>query len=194
MDVKEVMTRDVVVARPSMSLTEVAETLVRERLRAMPVVDAENHVLGLITDRHVMQRVLPRLEAARTEGTPFGPLVGDGEVREAMERTVMCVNEDEALADVVRLMLDKEIERLPVVREGQLVGFLTRGDIIRRLLRGSMTPPGEGTRGSAEAADSAPEAPTSSPEGGADRGILPGPADGSVEPMNERERTDTDEL
>ena len=46
----------------------------------------------------------------------------------------MCVKEDEPLANVVRLMLDREIERLPVVREGQLVGFLTRGDIIRRLL------------------------------------------------------------
>ncbi|MXX79121.1 MAG: CBS domain-containing protein, partial [Gemmatimonadales bacterium] len=54
--------------------------------------------------------------------------------RDIMERAVMCVKEDEPLANVVRLMLDREIERLPVVREGQLVGFLTRGDIIRRLL------------------------------------------------------------
>lgn len=185
MDVKQVMTRDVVVARPSMSLAEAAETLVRERLRAMPVVDDENHVLGLITDRHVMSRFLPRLEAARSEGTPLGPMVGDGEVREAMERTVMCVNEDEALADVVRLMLDKEIERLPVVREGQLVGFLTRGDIIRRLLRSVES-------GAAATAADAPlrERP---PNEGAKGGMLPGPADGSVRPINEMGRTDTDE-
>lgn len=188
MDVKQVMTRDVVVARPSMSLAEAAETLVRERLRAMPVVDDENHVLGLITDRHVMSWFLPRLEAAGSEGTPLGSMVGDGEVREVMERTVMCVNEDEELADVVRLMLDKEIERLPVVREGQLVGFLTRGDIIRRLLRSVET------GAAADALDAATSSPEASPSEGGNAGILPGPADGSVKPVNEMERTDTDEL
>jgi CBS domain-containing protein len=51
-----------------------------------------------------------------------------------MDRSVMCVNDDQPLADVATLMLDKEMERLPVVAEGLLVGFLTRGDIIRRLL------------------------------------------------------------
>ena len=56
-------------------------------------------------------------------------------MRDVMARAVLCVNENEPLADVMRLMLDKEIERLPVVRDGQLVGFITRGDIIRRLLR-----------------------------------------------------------
>jgi CBS domain-containing protein len=60
-----------------------------------------------------------------------------------MERTVMCVNENEPLGDVVRLMLDKEIERFPVVSDSRLVGFLTRGDIIRRLL-------GNAREGSAE--------------------------------------------
>ncbi len=137
MHVKDVMTREVVTADPAMPLSEVADIFVRERLRAIPVIDESGHVLGMITDRHVMSHFLPLLEEAPAGAEISEPWMREGEVRDLMERTVMCVNEDESLADVVRLMLDKEIERLPVVREGQLVGFLTRGDIIRRLLRRS---------------------------------------------------------
>lgn len=134
--VQDVMTRDVVTAEPSMRLSEVADTLVRKRLRAIPVIDEGGHVLGMITDRQVMKHFLPYLDDPDAEAPARAGMFRDGEVRDAMDRTVMCVNEGQPLGDVVRLMLDKEIERLPVVSEGTLVGFLTRGDIIRRLLSG----------------------------------------------------------
>jgi hypothetical protein len=73
------------------------------------------------------------------------------------------------------------------------VGFLTRGDIIRRLLRSV-----ESGAGTADAPDTGAGAPASSPATPSaedeDGGMLPGPADGSVKPINEMERTDTDEL
>ena len=133
MKVREIMTRDVTTVAPGMTLEEAADMLARRRLRAMPVIDDEGHVLGMLTDRLLISRLLPALERAEA-GAPAAGSSHAGEVRDIMERTVMCVKEDEPLANVVRLMLDREIERLPVVREGQLVGFLTRGDIIRRLL------------------------------------------------------------
>ena len=133
MKVREIMTRDVTTAAPGMTLEDAAEMLARRRLRAMPVIDDEGHVLGMLTDRLLISRLLPALERSDA-GRPAAGGAATGEVRDIMERTVMCVKEDEPLANVVRLMLDSEIERLPVVREGQLVGFLTRGDIIRRLL------------------------------------------------------------
>ena len=82
-----------------------------------------------------MLHLLPMLDEDRSVSRAVKPSMKVGEVRDVMARTVLCVNENEPLADVMRLMLDKEIERLPVVRDGQLVGFITRGDIIRRLLR-----------------------------------------------------------
>ena len=133
MKVREIMTRDVTTAAPGMGLEEAADMLARRRLRAMPVIDDEGHVLGMLTDRLLISCLLPGLERAEASGPAPGSAHA-GEVRDIMERTVMCVKENEPLANVVRLMLDREIERLPVVREGQLVGFLTRGDIIRRLL------------------------------------------------------------
>ncbi|MDE2942877.1 MAG: CBS domain-containing protein [Gemmatimonadota bacterium] len=133
MKVREIMTRDVTTAAPGMALEEAADVLARKRLRAMPVIDDEGHVLGMLTDRLLISGLLPELERAEAGG-PALESGHAGQVRDIMERTVMCVKDDEPLANVVRLMLDKEIERFPVVREGELVGFLTRGDIIRRLL------------------------------------------------------------
>ena len=51
-----------------------------------------------------------------------------------MTRQVLCVAPHQPLAEVASLMLNKDVERVPVVREGQLVGFLTRGDIVRKRL------------------------------------------------------------
>lgn len=135
--VSDVMIREVVTATPDTALAEVADTLVKERLRAIPVIDDEHRVLGILTDRQVMTHFLPALEDPDADRPDRPRVIREGTVRDVMERTVMCVNEDEPLGDVVRLMLDKEIERLPVVGDGRLVGFLTRGDIIRLLLGGS---------------------------------------------------------
>jgi len=55
-------------------------------------------------------------------------------VKEAMARSVLCVSDDQRLSDVANLMNNKDVDRFPVVREGIVVGFLTRADLIRRLL------------------------------------------------------------
>ncbi len=51
-----------------------------------------------------------------------------------MTRQVLCVSPEQPLAEVASLMANKDVDRVPVVREGRLVGFLTRGDIVRKLI------------------------------------------------------------
>jgi CBS domain-containing protein len=55
-------------------------------------------------------------------------------VKRIMSRSVMCISEDDTLAEVASVMINKDVERFPVVREGRLTGFLTRGDLIRKLI------------------------------------------------------------
>jgi CBS domain-containing protein len=45
----------------------------------------------------------------------------------------MCISEDQTLAEVVSTMINKNVERLPVVQEGRLTGLLTRADVMRKL-------------------------------------------------------------
>jgi CBS domain-containing protein len=55
-------------------------------------------------------------------------------VRDAMTRQVLCVAPEQPIAEVASLMSNKDVDRVPVVRDGRLVGFLTRGDIVRKLI------------------------------------------------------------
>jgi CBS domain-containing protein len=55
-------------------------------------------------------------------------------VREVMTRQVLCVAPQQPIAEVAALMSNRDVDRVPVVREGRLVGFLTRGDIVRKLI------------------------------------------------------------
>jgi CBS domain-containing protein len=50
-----------------------------------------------------------------------------------MTRTVLCVSEDQSLLEAANLMVNRDVEQLPVVREGELIGFLTRDAILRIL-------------------------------------------------------------
>ena len=143
--VRDLMTHDVVSVAPDASMAYVAELLIRRRLRAIPVAGPNGEVVGMVTDADVMEMFLPRIRgeepASRNRQSP-----PDRSVREVMQRSFFTARDDETIEAVADRMIRKDIERLPVVTEGRLVGFLTRGDIIRRLLRGHLRARGGATR------------------------------------------------
>ena len=128
--VRDVMTARVYRVGPDAKVREVLDMVADHRLRAVPVVDDERGVLGMVTDRDLLRFFLPVVQKT----TPQSPAsLKDTPVREVMSRSVICVSEDQALAEVMSIMVAKDLERLPVVAEGKLTGFLTRGDILRKL-------------------------------------------------------------
>ena len=128
--VRDVMTARVFRVGPDASVREVLDMVAERRLRAIPVVDEDRGVLGMVTDRDLLRFFLPVVQ--KTTGQSPASLK-DTKVREVMSRSVICVSEDQALAEVMSIMVTKDLERLPVVNEGRLTGFLTRGDILRKL-------------------------------------------------------------
>ena len=137
--VRDVMTQRVYRVTPDTPLRDLVGIMVEQRLRAIPVVGEDRQVVGLVTDRdllrYLMPHVLQQTGAGQIPIPPGGPdaIAEGGTVRDVMSRSVMCIPEDQALAEVATVMLSKDVERLPVVSEGKLTGFLTRGDIIRKL-------------------------------------------------------------
>ena len=116
-------------------LKEAARMLVRAGLGALPVIDEERRVLGMVSEREVIRHLLTTQVFSgadvRAAGTPG---IASRTVRDVMSRQVMCVAPEQPIAEVASLMSNKDVDRVPVVREGQLVGFLTRGDIVRKLI------------------------------------------------------------
>ncbi|HEX7238640.1 MAG TPA: CBS domain-containing protein [Longimicrobiaceae bacterium] len=133
--VRDVMTPRVYRVSPDASVRDLLELVSAHRLRAVPVVGDDREVLGMVTDRDLLRHLLPRALRSR-EGGGGGDEGGSPEdlrVRDIMTRSVMCISEDQGLAEVASVMVSKDVERLPVVSDGKLTGFLTRGDILRKL-------------------------------------------------------------
>lgn len=131
--VRDVMSPRVFRVSPDTPVRELLELASTHRLRAVPVVGEDREVLGMVTDRDLLRHLLP-LALRPGDGPAQGAASPDGlTVRDIMSRSVMCISEEQGLAEVASVMVNKDVERLPVVHEGKLTGFLTRGDILRKL-------------------------------------------------------------
>jgi len=118
---------------PDTPLLEVVDLMVRRGLRAVPVVGESYEVLGIITVGDALKHLLPRTRGG--EGDPEKSARAPREItaRDVMTRTVMCVSEDQSLLEAANLMVNRDVDQLPVVREGELIGFLTRETILEKL-------------------------------------------------------------
>lgn len=116
---------------PATPLSEVVDLMVRRHLRAVPVVGERLEVLGIITNGDILSHLLPRRRTGEDEegGADQKPLLA----RDVMTRTVMCVSEDQSLLEAANLLVNKDVEQVPVVREGEMVGFLNRDTILKTL-------------------------------------------------------------
>ncbi|HEV8510843.1 MAG TPA: CBS domain-containing protein [Gemmatimonadales bacterium] len=144
--VRDLMTLDVLAARPEQSLGDVARMMMDKDVRAVPVVDDNGSLVGMVTHRELLKYLIPdylqrsksgkfrALPANLTAGYPGSSDPRGLPVKDVMSRAVLCLTEDQALTDVANLMNNKDVDRFPVVREGIVVGFLTRADLIRRLV------------------------------------------------------------
>lgn len=133
--VGHIMSHRVWSVSPDQSAREAVDLMVRRRVAALPVVGEKAEVLGIVTDRELMSALLPQIPRAGDEaGSPGrAAALRDTRVRDIMSRSVLCIAEEMGLNEVATLMINKDVEQVPVVSEGRLVGMLTRSDIIRKL-------------------------------------------------------------
>ena len=117
---------------PDTPAGEVMDLMVRRRLDSVPVVGDKYEFLGIITSAEALKHLLPRRVAG--EGDEVEDHTESSETaRDIMSRSVMCVSEDQSLIEAANLMVNKDVARLPVVREGELIGVITRDAILQTL-------------------------------------------------------------
>jgi CBS domain-containing protein len=135
--VRDVMTTEVVAVEPSTPFKEVAAKLARHRISAVPVLDSDRRVLGVVTDTDL----LLKQEHLDTEANL--PLVWSRRRRREREKAaavvagklmtapVATVSPTATVSDAVRLLLTAGVQRLPVVDESdRLVGIVSRADLL----------------------------------------------------------------
>ncbi|MFN2569423.1 MAG: CBS domain-containing protein [Candidatus Dormibacteria bacterium] len=112
--VSDVMTRDVLTVGPDQSVDDAVAVIVDNVITSVPVVDLEHHCVGIVSESDLL-------------GKPGSA------VRDIMTRDVVTVEERCSLDDAAEVFLTRRIRRLPVIRDGRLVGVLTRADLLRHV-------------------------------------------------------------
>ena len=120
---------------PDTPLAEVVDLMVRREVRAVPVVGERYEVLGIVTSGDALDRMLQ----GRSRSAPAGEAPGgDLLAKDVMTRAVLCVSEDQPLVEAANTMVNRDVEQLPVVRDGEFIGFVTRDTILRALHEGTV--------------------------------------------------------
>jgi CBS domain-containing protein len=140
--VRDIMTTRIPSVRPETSLAEAAQLLVSGQIGAVPVVAESGELVGMLSHRELLRYLVPSFIQRMTTGeipagTAKAKAIADPRstpVREAMSRNILCVSEEQSVAEVAQLLASKDVERVPVVQDGMLRGFLTRIDIVRKML------------------------------------------------------------
>lgn len=151
--VSEVMTRQVTTVSPDTPVKEAAAILAEKNVSGMPVVD-QGRVVGVFSEEDVLRHIktikkdlrliYPSIsslgiafqeEVTQRELLEAYEEVGNRPVRDVMSRDVVTVAPDIPLNEAILKMVQRGINRLPVVEGGNLVGIVTRGDVIRGLAR-----------------------------------------------------------
>lgn len=119
---------------PDTPLSEIIDLMVRREVRTVPVVGEKYEVLGIITVGDAIKHILPRFRVAEGE-PPAGADGAEPTAGEVMTRAIMCVSEDQSLVEAANILVNRDLEEIPVVREGELIGFVNRELVLRLLTR-----------------------------------------------------------
>jgi CBS domain-containing protein len=143
MKAADVMTRQVITIRPNASILQAARLMLQNRISGLPVVDQKGLLIGVVTEGDFLRRAETDTGRHRPSWLEFfmspGRLADEyvhahgRKVEEVMSRNPHTISEDASLEEVVRTMERKRIKRVPVMRNGQLIGIITRANLVQAL-------------------------------------------------------------
>ena len=144
MQVKDVMTRNVISVGADEPVVKAARMMLQNRISGLPVVDAKGELVGMVTEGDFLRRGEIGTQRRRPKWLEF--LIGPGrlaeeyvhasarKIEEVMTRDPVTVTEDDMLETVVELMEHRRIKRLPVVRDGKMIGIISRANLMHALV------------------------------------------------------------
>jgi len=121
--VKDYMSANLVILSPSMSILEAARRLVERRISGAPVLDQQGNLVGLLSEKDCMRIALHAGYHSEVAGT----------VAEYMHKEVTTVDADRSIVDVAMMFIEDGYRRYPVMKDGRLVGQISRRDVLKAL-------------------------------------------------------------
>lgn len=147
MKVADLMTRRVVTVTPDASILDAAKLMLENKISGLPVVDAADRVVGIVSEHDLLRQ---RRENGGKEGPHWLELLAekaelagesarfhDRKVSQAMTPNPVIVAPTASIRQACRLIEKYNIKRLPVVKDGKLVGIIARADLVRAFAQGT---------------------------------------------------------
>jgi CBS domain-containing protein len=152
----DVMTTEVISVAEDATVPAVARLLAERGISAVPVVDKDNRVIGMVSEGDLLHRAETGTERRRSWWLEImastNKLAEDyikshsGKVKDVMTRNVLSVAETTPVGDIALLLETNRIKRVPVVRDGELVGIVSRANLVQALAMTIDEPPSGGAR------------------------------------------------
>ncbi len=145
MKARELMSTTLRVVQPEMPVAALAELLSSHGISAVPVVDKDGTPLGIVTEGDLIRRLADeppgplgwffgQFRSPERLATRFMKAHG-ATARDVMTTELVTVDEDATAEDIARLMEQHRIKRVPVLRDGKIVGIVSLADLLRAILR-----------------------------------------------------------
>jgi CBS domain-containing protein len=139
----DVMTTNVITAREETSVQEIAGLMLKHRISALPIVDTDQRVVGIVSEGDLLRRAENETETRYPWWlAPFQPNAKQAldfvkthglKARDVMTRGVIAITEDTTLREIADILAKKHIKRVPVTRHNQLVGIVSRSNLLQGL-------------------------------------------------------------
>lgn len=151
MQAKDIMTAAVISVSAETEVGEIARLLAEKRISAVPVVDPDQRVLGIVSEGDLIRRAetgtekqrgswwLGLFTAPESLSTAYTKAHGR-RADDVMTQDVISVTEDTPIADVAQTLEENHIKRVPVVRDSRLVGIVSRANLLHGLAAGAREP------------------------------------------------------
>lgn len=145
----DIMTPKVVSVGPDAEVRDIAQLLLKHRISAVPVVDGEHRVIGIVSEGDLMRRVKDDSEQRHSWWLSLfagGKDAGDyikshgRKAHEVMTPDPLTVEENAPLHSIARMLEKHHIKRVPVVREGKLVGIVSRANLLQGIANAAVAP------------------------------------------------------
>ena len=143
MKAKDVMTSPVISVEPDASIWQAVRIMLQRHISGLPVIDQKGSLVGIVTEGDFLRRAETGTQRRRPRWLEY--LIGPGrladeytrahgrKVSEIMTADPLTISEDTPLDEIVRLMEKRQIKRLPVVRDQQVVGIVSRANLVHAL-------------------------------------------------------------
>lgn len=117
MQAKDIMTRDIITVSPTMTIKNLAMTLIKNQISGAPVAGKNGKIIGVVSEADIVAKT-------------------GKDVKAIMSKKIISVPEDAAVEEIAQLMTTHKIKRVPVMRGENVVGIVSRADIVSAIARG----------------------------------------------------------